>query len=152
LSGAPELAGKSVRSSLPTQHRTIAQLFRYGLVGITTNLLGYFVYLFITHLGVEPKVLITFMYPIGAAIGFFGNRQWAFAHEGAVWKSGIRYCSTHLFGYLMNLAILFLFVDELGFPHQWVQAVAIILVAGYLFVAFKYFVFPPAEGCVRPHA
>ena len=134
------------------QHHTYAQLFRYGLVGVATNLLGYFVYLLFTYLGVEPKTLITIMYPAGAAIGFFGNRQWAFAHEGAAWKSIVRYCVAHFFGYLMNLSILFLFVDELGYPHQWVQAGAIILVAGFLFVAFKYFVFPKGAGCARGNA
>lgn len=130
----------------------MAQLIRYGLVGAGTNLLGYLIYLLITYLGVEPKVLITFMYPAGAAIGFFGNRQWAFAHEGAVWKSIARYCAAHFFGYLMNLSILILFVDELGYPHQWVQAAAIVLVAGFLFVAFKYFVFPRGEDTLRGSA
>ena len=50
-----------------------------------------------------------------------------------------------VWGYLMNLAILFVFVDKMGFAHQWVQAVAIFVVAGYLFLAFKFFVFaaPP---------
>lgn len=143
------MAGKLASSKLITGHHTVAQLFRYGLVGVATNLFGYFIYLLITYWGVEPKVLITFMYPIGAAIGYFGNRQWAFAHEGPVWRSIARYCAAHFFGYLMNLSILILFVDELGYPHQWVQAVAIILVAGFLFFAFKYFVFPKQKSCIR---
>ncbi|MDF0605553.1 GtrA family protein [Neisseriaceae bacterium TC5R-5] len=121
-------------------------------MGAVTNLLGYLIYLLFTYWGVEPKVLITFMYPVGAAIGFLGNRQWAFAHEGVVWKSIARYCITHFFGYLMNLSILFLFVDELGYTHQWVQAAAIVLVAGFLFVAFKYFVFPRGEDALRVRA
>ena len=126
--------------------RSAGQLIRYGLVGIATNLLGYLIYLLITHFGVEPKVLITFMYPIGATIGFYGHRQWAFAHKGAVLKSGFRYFVAHLFGYLINLLILLTFVDRLGYPHQWVQAVAIFVVAGFLFVAFKYFVFSSTKS------
>lgn len=126
--------------------KSARQLIRYGLVGIATNLLGYLIYLLITYLGVEPKILITFMYPIGAAIGFFGHRQWAFAHKGAVLKSGFRYSIAHFFGYLINLLILLIFVDRLGYPHQWVQAVAIFVVAGYLFVLFKYFVFPSVKS------
>lgn len=146
------MVGKSVHSELLTEHHTVAQLFRYGLVGVVTNLLGYLIYLLITFFGVEPKVLITFMYPLGAAIGFIGNRQWAFAHKGAAWKSIFRYCAAHFLGYLMNLSILFLFVDQLGYPHQWVQAVAIILVAGYLFVTFKFFVFPKGENSIGGRA
>jgi len=116
---------------------------------VATNFLGYFVYLLITYCGVEPKVLITFMYPIGAAVGFFGNRQWAFAHKGSLLSSGARYFIAHLCGYLINLFILLTFVDRLGYPHQLVQAVAIFVVAGFLFLAFKYFVFPETESCDR---
>lgn len=125
--------------------RSAGQLVRYGLVGITTNALSYLIYLLITYFGVEPKTLITFLYPMGAAIGFYGTRRWAFSHKGAMLKSGFRYCIAHFFGYLINLLILFTFVDRLGYPHQWVQAAAIFVVAGFLFVVFKYFVFPKAE-------
>ena len=61
---------------------SVRQLIRYGLVGIATNSLGYLIYLVITYFGVEPKILITIMYPIGATVGFFGNRQWPFMHNG----------------------------------------------------------------------
>jgi putative flippase GtrA len=127
------------------------QLIRYGLVGIATNLLGYIIYLVITYLGVEPKLLITFMYPVGAIIGFFGYRHWAFSHKGKVLKSSMRYFIAHIFGYLINLFILLLFVDRLGYPHQLVQAAAILIVAAFLFLAFKFFVFsshdsPGLEG------
>ena len=130
-------------------HKSVGQLVRYGLVGITTNSLGYLVYLLITYYGVEPKVFITFSYPIGATIGFFGNRQWAFAHKGSLLGSGARYVIAHFFGYLINLILLVIFVDKLGYPHQWVQASAIFVVAGFLFVVFKFFVFPNAGSCRR---
>jgi putative flippase GtrA len=123
------------------------QLVRYGLVGIASNLSGYLVYLLITYWGVEPQKTMTLLYIVGAAIGFFGNRQLAFAHKGSVLKSGSRYFAAHFFGYLINLLILLTFVDRLGYPHEWVQAAAIFVVAGFLFVAFKYFVFPRTEIC-----
>lgn len=56
--------------------------------------------------------------------------------------AGGRYIIAHCFGYLINLVILIIFVDELGFVHQWVQAIAIVIVAAFLFLAFKFFVFP----------
>lgn len=117
------------------------QLVRYGLVGVASNLSGYLVYLLITYWGVEPKKTMTLLYIVGAAIGFIGNRKWAFTHKGSMLKSGIRYFVAHFFGYLINLLILLTFVDRLGYPHQCVQAVAIIIVAGFLFLVFKHFVF-----------
>ncbi|MEX1205155.1 MAG: GtrA family protein [Dongiaceae bacterium] len=124
-----------------TCRTSVIQLLRYGLVGITCNLLGYLVYLLVTYWGVEPKKTMTLLYVVGATIGFFGNRRWAFAHKGALLGAGVRYFMVHVFGYLINFLILFTLVDKLGYSHQWVQAAAIIVVAGFLFVAFKYCVF-----------
>jgi putative flippase GtrA len=117
------------------------QLIRYGLVGILSNAAIYCVYLLITHRGVEPKVAMTLTYIIGASIGFIGNRKWTFAHRGDYTSAALRYVLAHLFGYQLNFLILFTFVDRLGYAHQWVQGVAIIIVAGFLFIVFKHFVF-----------
>ena len=117
------------------------QLIRYGLVGVMSNATIYFVYLVITYLGVEPKIAMTLVYIIGASIGFIGNRNWTFAHHGNQIKATLRYGLAHLFGYLLNFLLLFILVDHIGYTHQWVQIVAIIIVAGFLFIVFKYFVF-----------
>jgi len=136
-----------IQSSKNTQRgKPVSQLFRYGLVGVATNLSLYFFYLLITYFGIEPKKAMTIAYIVGAFIGFVGHRKWTFAHKGALLGSGARYFIAHLFGYLINFLILLSFVDKLGYPHQWVQAAAIIVVAGFLFVAFRYFVFPKTES------
>lgn len=117
------------------------QLICYGVVGAISNVIIYFVYLLTTYLGVGPKIAMSLIYFIGALIGFAGNRKWTFAHRGDASSVALRYVWAHLFGYMLNFIILFTFVDCLGYAHQWVQAVAIIIVAGFLFVVFKYFVF-----------
>ena len=117
------------------------QLIRYGLVGVVSNAVIYLVYLLITYLGVEPKIAMTLVYIIGASIGFVGNRKWTFAHRGAFSRTALRYGLAHLSGYLLNFLILLTFVDHLGYAHQWVQAIAIIIVAGFLFIILKYLVF-----------
>ena len=117
------------------------QLIRYGFVGVVSNTAIYAVYLLITYLGVEPKIAMTLVYIVGAFIGFVGNRKWTFAHHGGSFCAIIRYFLAHIFGYLLNFVILFTFVDYLGYAHQWVQAVAIVIVAGFLFIVFKNFVF-----------
>lgn len=114
---------------------------RYGLVGVGSNLAMYSLYLLVTYHGVEPKTAMTLLYIVGTAIGFVGNRQWTFAHRGDNIRTVIRYVFAHFLGYFLNFAILFIFVDHLGYAHQAVQASAIIIVAGFLFVIFKYFVF-----------
>lgn len=117
------------------------QLYHYALVGIASNSSGYIVYLLATYLGGTPKITMTFLYGVGAVIGYFGNRKLTFAHKGSMLGSGIRYVIVHFFGYFFNLTILIVFVDELGYVHQLVQAIAIVVVAAFLFMAFKFFVF-----------
>ncbi len=85
---------------------------------------------------------MTLVYIVGAFIGFFGNQQWTFANSSAFPNPTLRFVLAHIFGYLLNLLILFIFVDYLGYSHRWIQAMAIIIVAGLLFVIFKYLVFP----------
>jgi putative flippase GtrA len=117
------------------------QLVRYALVGVASNTAGYLVYLLITYLGIPPKTAMSLLYAVAATASFFGNRSITFAYKGGVLGSSIRYFITHVVGYSMNLAILVIFVDLLGYPHQFVQAIAIFVVAAFLFVAFKFFVF-----------
>lgn len=110
-------------------------------MGVVSNVVIYFVYLLITFRGVEPKPAMTIVYVCGASFAFIANRKWTFNHQGDPIKAGLQYGLVHLIGYLLNLLILFALVDRLGYPHQWVQAGAIIVVAGVLFVLFKYIVF-----------
>ena len=130
-----------VREANQAVDSSVQQLLRYGLVGVAVNLTGYLVYLLITYLGLTPKITMTFLYFVGATAGFWGNRKLAFKHQGSLFGSGMRYIVAHGLGYLINLALLMMFVDRLGYAHQWVQAFAIFVVAAYLFVAFKFFVF-----------
>lgn len=131
-------------SNLPAAEKTrgsFAQLTRYAFVGIVSNLAGYLVYLLVTYLGATPKLTMTLLYGAGAAIGYVGNRKFTFAHKGSLLGSGIRYFMAHCFGYCINLAILIIFIDKFGYAHQWVQAIAIFVVAGFLFIALRLFVF-----------
>ncbi|WP_366919273.1 GtrA family protein [Variovorax ginsengisoli] len=117
------------------------QLMRYGLVGLTVNLAGYAVYLLVTYLGAPPRAAMTVLYGVGAFGGFWGNKRLTFRHEGGVLRTATRYVLAHCLGYLINLAIFAVVIDKLGYPHQWAQAIGVFVVAGYLFLAFKFFVF-----------
>ena len=125
---------------------SMLQLVRYGVVGVASNAAIYGLYLLITYLGMEAKLAMTLVYLVGATIGFVGNRKWTFEHSGAASGAGLRYVLAHTFGYLLNLTILYVFVDRYGYPHQWVQAAAIVVVAGCLFVIFKFLVFNDSKS------
>ena len=118
-----------------------SQMLRYAAVGVGSNLAGYAAYLLLTFSGIAPKITMTFLYLIGATVGFVGNSKLTFGWNGSISGSCVRYAAAHAVGYALNLAMLAYFVDKLAYPHQVVQFVAIFLVAVYLFFSFKYFVF-----------
>jgi putative flippase GtrA len=78
---------------------------------------------------------------MGATLGYVGNRQFTFADQGNVLRSSLRYGLIYGLGYLLNLCILMVFVDHLHYQHQWVQGVAICIVAVFLFIGLRFFVF-----------
>ena len=121
------------------------QLLRFAVVGVASNVIGYLLYLLITYLGVAPKLAMTVLYGVGVVTGFVGNRKYTFAHQGGVMATGWRYLMAHSVGYLINLAIQIIMVDHLGYAHQLAQALGICVVAAFLFLMFKYFVFVNAD-------
>ena len=135
-----------------SSRKTLRQFFTYALIGALTNVLGYAIYLLLTYLWGAPKLTMTGLYFVGASIGFLANRRFTFRHDGGIGVAGVRYLLAQVAGYLLNLVLLLLFVDWFDFPHQIVQAIAIVVVAIFLFVVLRVFVFAPSlavTGVVR---
>lgn len=150
VSERPVLASRFIASVARlrwfTDRQSLVQLVRYGLLGVSMNIGGFMLYLGITHFGVGSKLAMSLLYALGVCISFVGNKKWVFSHEGFVLDAGLRYVSAHLVGYILNYSLLFVFVDRLGYPHAYVQAISIVAVASWLFMAFRLFVFTAANG------
>jgi len=129
----------------PTLHEAGGQLLRYGIVGVASNFAAYLLFLLLTYVGVEHKLAMTLIYIGAASLGFFGHKKWTFAQDGRWLSSGGRYVIAHVMGYLINFILLMIFVDHIGYPHEWVQAAAIFVVAVFLFITFKFIVFAETE-------
>lgn len=124
---------------------------RYATVGLMANLGSYLAYLLLTWLGIGAKTSMTILYAASTLASFIGNRRWAFAHRGAWGTSFSRYLAAHVVGYGINFCLLLMLSDRMGYPHQWVQALAIIIVAAYLFIALRIFVFPSEKTSASAH-
>lgn len=122
------------------------QVVRYGVVGVLNNLLGYLIYLLMTYFGLDPKIAVTILYPVSVATGYFGHFKYSFSYRKGHANTLLRYVLAHCVGYGVNVAMHLVFTDKLGFPHQAVQAAAILVVAGLLFLIFRYFVFPHPDS------
>lgn len=149
----PDLVWRYLMNPKPYSVKAIRQFISYTLIGLLTNVLGYALYVALTYLWGSPKLTMTLLYCTGALTGFLANRRYTFEHEDHIGLAGARYLMVQFSGYLLNLGLLLLFVDWLGFSHQIVQAVAIVVVAIFLFVLLRIFVFVPSlttSGVVRP--
>jgi len=124
----------------------VRELVRYGLVGATINALGYLAYLGIVGLGADPKLAVTIVYGTAVVIGFVANRNLTFGHEGRMGRAAVRYLAVQFTGYLIDVAMLEVGVDRWGYPHELVQALAVGVVAVFLFVTMKLFVFRSETG------
>ena len=127
---------------LPRRH--CDSFFTYALIGVLTNVLGYAIYLILTYLWGAPKLTMTALYFVGASMVFLANRRFTFRHDGGIGVTGIRYLLAQVAGYLLNLVLLLQLVDWFNFPHQIVQALAIVVVAIFLFFVLRVFVFAPS--------
>jgi len=123
----------------PEQFR---QLIRFALVGFAQNGAGYLLYLLLTWLGMDPKLAVGVCYPLGVLLSYLGNKKFTFRHTGGNAGALSRFVLTYAGGYVFNLAGLYLLVDTLGYPHQWIQLGLMIFLAGCFFLLQKFFVFP----------
>jgi putative flippase GtrA len=119
----------------------IGQMIRYGIVGVISNAVGFVLYLLFTGAGMEHKMAMTLLYAVGVAQTFIFNKRWSFRHGGTHGTALVRYCIAYGSGYLINLATLFVLVDQLGYRHQIVQGALVFTLAAYLFLLQKFWVF-----------
>jgi putative flippase GtrA len=129
----------------PSVPAWLRQLAKFGIVGLGTNLSLYAGYVLLLSIGVRPVVAMTVTYALGVLLGFLLNRAWTFAATPGSRSALARYASAYLVGYVLNVLLLAWFVDRLGWPAAYVQAGAIVVVALFLFVAQKFWVFPAAR-------
>ena len=122
------------------------QVIRFGIVGLSSNLILYLLYLGLTSLGLAPKLAMSILYVVGVLQTFVVNKKWTFHHHGHLSVAFIRYISLYAFGYLINLGILIAMVDRLGYPHQWIQGLTILILAVFLFTLQKLWVFRSPEN------
>lgn len=121
--------------------RSLRQVIRYGIVGVVQNAVGYGIYLFFTWLGADPKLVVGVSYPIAILVSFLGNKKYTFGHKGGIAGTGGRFLLAQACSCGINLGMLAIGVDWLGYPHQLVQLAAIFVCAGFLFLALKFYVF-----------
>lgn len=135
------MAKSRIAKTIDAYRGTVPQFLRFVLIGVSSNAIGYGLYLVLTTIGVSPSQAVTAIYFASATLAYFGNKSLTFTSNASVWSTGARYIIAQLIGYAMNIALLAILHDYYGYSHQLVQLIAIGVVAVYLYITLKVFVF-----------
>ena len=117
------------------------QSIRFGIIGLTSNVILYLFYLVLTALSLDPKLVITFSYIVSLAWTFMFNKQWSFSHQGDWRRSSARFLILYGMLYCINLIILLVLVDAFEFSHVLVQAGVFVVYIPIVFLVQRYWVF-----------
>ena len=116
------------------------QIVKYGAVGVVVNVAGYALFLLLLWLGIEHKLAVTLLYPVGALVSFWLNRTLVFRSEVSLPSSLVRLILMLLSGYILNIGMLYFFVDRNGHDPRIIQIFSFIAVAVLFFLVNKLFV------------
>lgn len=118
---------------------------KFLVVGASNNAAMYALFVGQSFAGMNAIVAATITYALGMVISFVLHERWTFRHSGNRRRTIVRFLIANLGGYLLNVAILWVFVSRLGLPQIAVQLFALGVVAIALFFTMRGWVFRAAE-------
>lgn len=125
-------------------HSWLLQIIRFGIVGLTSNVVLYLFYLAMSQSGIDPKLAMTFSFVLGLTWTFTINKRWSFSHQGDWGRSSAKFFSLYGALYFINLTMLLVLVDVFGLSHVLVQAGVFLVYVPIIFLAQRYWIFRDA--------
>ena len=124
---------------------------RFLFVGGINTFVGYGLFVFfVTTLGPDRYVQgLVFTHLIATSIAFVLYRRVVFFVRGRILLDYFRFQLVYAGGFLINISLLILFVDTAGIPALVSQAIALLLVVVFTYVAHRYFSFRRGPGSPR---
>lgn len=122
-------------------------ILRFGLVGIVTFMLSYFIaWLFYGVLALDYRLAVTVAFVITVIAHFILNRTFTYKTTGSpvvhqAWKYGMMLA----INYMINLFASIITVEEFGFSPYLGVIFATMITAGSSFFLMKHFVFLQSE-------
>jgi len=114
---------------------------KFAIVGVVNNVVGYLIFVILSLSGTSAIPAMVVSYCTGMIISFFGNRSFTFGHQGRNRGAILRFIEANATGLALNAAILWFFVDKIGFSQIPVQLFAIGCVAVLTFTLMRAWVF-----------
>ncbi len=120
----------------------ITQFLKFGVVGISNTLLAYAIFtLLLKVFGVWYIAASAIGFGAGAVNGFLLNRRWTFKEHQGDSLTPLRWTTVQSVGLLVNLGLLYLFVNDGGLNKLVGQAFATAIVVVGTFFANRAWTF-----------
>ncbi|MHC8311052.1 GtrA family protein [Pseudomonas sp. GT1P32] len=118
----------------------LLQFIKYYLVGALVNAGGYAAFLILIHQKIEAKLAASILYVIGALISFWLNRKLVFDSTIHIRTSLLRLLIMLMAGYVLNILMLYIFVDLYNAPAWLIQIASVVLVSVFFYLVNKFYV------------
>jgi putative flippase GtrA len=120
----------------------VVQFVKFGIVGVSNTLIFFLVYtLLLKAFGVWYVAASGIGFAVGAINGFLWNRAWTFKGHVGDALTPVRWFVVQTSGLLVNLGLVYLFVDGAGLDELVGQAVTIVIVTVLTFLANRAWTF-----------
>jgi putative flippase GtrA len=120
----------------------LMQFVKFGVVGVSNTLISFAVYtLLLKAFGVWYVAASGIGFAVGAVNGFMWNRAWTFKGHVGDALTPVRWFVVQTAGLLLNLGLVYLFVDGAGLDELVGQAVTIAIVTVTTFFANRAWTF-----------
>jgi putative flippase GtrA len=131
-----------MRATGPDRLLIARQFVKFGIVGISNTLLTFIVYtLLLKGFGVWYIAASAIGFVVGAANGFLWNRRWTFREHVGDALTPVRWFVVQGCGLLLDLALVYLFVQDVGLEKLLGQACATAIVTVLTFFANRAWTF-----------
>lgn len=122
------------------------QFFKFGIVGVINTLSSWLFYYSLLFLNVHYIFSTTIGYMLSSIIGFILNKYWVFKNKNRVSSSLIKYIITYGSSYLLNVGLMYLFVDILNISDKISPIIVLFFTVPYNYIFSKLWVFKSANS------
>ena len=121
---------------------TVNQIIKYSSVGMLTNSIGYILYIVISNfIGINPPIAAIVSGFMVIGISYLLNTRFTFKSKNKGLFDAINYFLLYVSAILLNSLIIFIFSNMLGFAHEIIAAISLVIISCSLFLIQKFLLF-----------
>ncbi len=121
---------------------TVNQIIKYSSVGMLANSIGYILYIIISNfIGINPPVAAILSGFMVIGISYFLNTKFTFKSKNKGLVGAVNYFLLYIIAILLHSLIIFIFSNILGFAHEIVAAISLVIISCALFLIQKFYFF-----------